>query len=130
MVDVFWTSYVPSIYVPCPRCQFLLKPFWAIVTEMFYKKGALKNVARFTRKHLCGSLFFNEVTTVRSATLLKKRLWHRRFPVISEKFLRTPILKNICKQLLLPFLYALIASENFGVFWCFHGVIKRNIGRI
>ena len=129
MVDVFWTSYVPSIYVPCPRGKFLLKPFWTIVTEMFYKKGALKNVARFTRKHFCGSLFFNEVATVRSATLLKKRLWHRLFPVIFEKFLRIPILKNICKQLLLQFLYALIASENFGVFWCFHGVIKRNIGR-
>ena len=27
---------------------------------MFYKKGALKSFAKFTRKHLCQSLFFNK----------------------------------------------------------------------
>ena len=30
--------------------------------EMFYKKGVFKNVAKFTVKHLCWNLFFNEVT--------------------------------------------------------------------
>ena len=30
----------------------------------------------------------------RPATLLKKRLWHRCFPVNSAKFLRTPFLQN------------------------------------
>ena len=29
--------------------------------EMFYKKGVLKNFAKFTGKHLCQSLLFNEV---------------------------------------------------------------------
>ena len=29
---------------------------------------------------------------LRSATLLKKRLWHRCFPVNFAKFLRTPLL--------------------------------------
>ena len=29
--------------------------------EMFCEKGALKNFAKFTRKHLCQSLFFNKV---------------------------------------------------------------------
>ena len=33
-------------------------------------------------------------------TLLKKRLQHSCFPVNIQKILRTPILKNICKQLL------------------------------
>ena len=33
-------------------------------------------------------------TTSRSATLLKKRLWHRRFPVNFVKFLRTPLEKT------------------------------------
>ena len=28
------------------------------------------------------------------ATLLKKRLWHRRFPINFVKFLRTPLLQN------------------------------------
>ena len=38
---------------------------------------------------------------LRPATLLKKRIWHRCFPVNFAKFLRTLILKNSCKRLLL-----------------------------
>ena len=29
--------------------------------EVFYEKGVLRNFAKFTRKHLCQSLFFNKV---------------------------------------------------------------------
>ena len=58
--------------------------------EVFYKKGVLRNFAKFTRKHLCHSLFFNKVAGLRPATLLKKRLWHSCFPVNFAKFLRTP----------------------------------------
>ena len=57
---------------------------------MFCKKGVLRNFAKFTGKHLCQSLFFNNVEALRPATLLKKRLWHRCFPVNCAKFLRTP----------------------------------------
>ena len=60
--------------------------------EVFYKKDVLKNFAKFREKHLCQSLFFNKVARLRSATLLKKRLWHRCFPVKFAKFLRTPFL--------------------------------------
>ena len=49
-----------------------------------------KNFTKFTGKHLCQSLFFNKVAGLRPATLLKKRLWHRCFPVNFVKFLRTP----------------------------------------
>ena len=35
------------------------------------------------------------------ATLLKKRLWHRCFPVNFAKFLRTPFLQNTSSRLLL-----------------------------
>ena len=59
--------------------------------KVFCKKVALKNFAKFTAKHLCQSLFFNKATGVMPATLLKKRLWHRCFPVNIEKFLRTPL---------------------------------------
>ena len=45
------------------------------------KKGVLKNFTKFTGKHLCQSLFFNKVPGLRPATLLKKRLCHRCFPV-------------------------------------------------
>ena len=60
--------------------------------EVFCKKGFLNNFANFTGKHLCQSLFFNKVRGLRPATLLKKRLWHRCFPVNFAKFLRTPFL--------------------------------------
>ena len=60
--------------------------------EVFFKKGALKNFSKFTGKHLCRSLFFNKVAGLTPATLLKKRLRHRCFPVNFEKLLRTPFL--------------------------------------
>ena len=50
---------------------------------------------------MCQSLFFNKVAGLRPATLLKKRLWHRYFPVNFAKFLRTPFLQNIFGRLLL-----------------------------
>ena len=76
------------------------------------KKGVLRNFAKFTGKRLCQSLFFNK------ETLLKKRLWHRCFPVNFVKFLGKPILQNISGRLLL--LYAknhwltLFVSPKFG----------------
>ena len=62
--------------------------------EVFCKKVVLRNFAKFTGKHLCQSLFFNKVAGLKSPTLLKKRLWHRCFPVNFAKFLRTPFLQN------------------------------------
>ena len=53
------------------------------------RKGVLRNFAKFTGKHLCQSLFFNKVAGLRPAVLLKKRLWHRCFPVNLAKFVRT-----------------------------------------
>ena len=49
--------------------------------KVFYRKGVLRNFAKFTGKHLWQSLFFNKVAVLRAATLLKNTLWHRRFPV-------------------------------------------------
>ena len=53
------------------------------------KKGVLKNFTKFTGKHLCQSLFFNKIVGLRPATLLKKILWHRCFPLNFAKFLGT-----------------------------------------
>ena len=53
-------------------------------------KGDLRDFAKLTGKHLCQGLFFNKVASLRPATLLKKRLWHRCFPVKFSKVLRTP----------------------------------------
>ena len=65
------------------------------------KKGVLRNFTKFTGKHQCQSLFFNKVAGLRPATLLKKRLWHRCFPVNFVKFLRTPFLQNTSERRLL-----------------------------
>ena len=42
-----------------------------------------------------------EAATRGIATLLKKRLWHRYFPVKFVKFLRIPLLQNTSGRLLL-----------------------------
>ena len=65
------------------------------------RKGVLRNSAKFTEKQLCQSLFFNKVAGLRPATLSKKRLWHRCFPVNFAEFLRTPFLTEHLRWLLL-----------------------------
>ena len=48
--------------------------FWekqSFVLKVFCTKGVLKNFAKFIRKHLCQSLFFNKVADLRPATLFK-----------------------------------------------------------
>ena len=60
--------------------------------ELFFKKGLLRNFAKFRGKLLCQVVFFNKVAGLSPATLLKKRLWHRCFPVNFAKFLRSPFL--------------------------------------
>ena len=65
------------------------------------RKNVLWNFAKFTGKHLYQSLFFNKIVGLRPATLLKKRLWHRCFPMNFAMFLRTPFLQNSSGRLLL-----------------------------
>ena len=52
-------------------------------------KSVLRKFAKFTKKHLRYRLFFNKVASIRHATLLRKSLWHRCFPVNFAKFLKT-----------------------------------------
>ena len=76
------------------------------------KKGVLGNFAKFTGKHLCQRLFFNKVTGLRPATLLKKSLWNTCFPVNFTKFLRTPFLQNSSGRLLLDWVSQWLIFEN------------------
>ena len=57
------------------------------------KKGALRNFAKLTVKHLCQSLFLNNS--------IKKETLAQCFPVNFAKFLRIPFLQNISGRLLL-----------------------------
>ena len=53
------------------------------------KGAALRNSAKFTGKHLSQRRFFNRPE---ACNFIKKRLWHRSFPVSFAKFLRTSFL--------------------------------------
>ena len=57
------------------------------------------------------SLFFNK-NAGRPAALLKKRLWHKCFPVNFVKFFKTPFLQNTSGRLLLEIVICWSHSEN------------------
>ena len=63
------------IWVQPNRClDFFIVDSQKQPLEAFYKNGGLKNIAKFTGKHVCQSLFFNKVADLRPATLLKMRI--------------------------------------------------------
>ena len=81
----------------------------------FIRKAVLKNLPIFTGKHLYLSLFLIK--------FIKKWLQRRCFSVNIAKFLRTSIIKNICKRLLLNVPKPL-------VFYFFAGGIQRDHSKI
>ena len=68
---------------------------------MLFKIVVLKNFCKFHRKTSVLEYLFNEVAGLKAYNAIKKRLQHRCFSVKFAKFLRAPILKNICERLLL-----------------------------
>ena len=68
---------------------------------MLCEKGVLRNFAKFIGKHPCQSFFFNKLAGLRPATLIKRRIWHKCFPMNFAKFLRTPFLTEHLRQLFL-----------------------------
>ena len=69
--------------------------------EVFCKKRCSYKFCKIHRKTPVPEYLFNKVVYLGPATLIKKRLWHRCFPVTFVKFLRTSILENTSGQLLL-----------------------------
>ena len=73
----------------------------AVPKRCSVKKVFLK-ILQNSQENTCDRVsFFNKVAGLRPATLLKKRLWHRCFPVNFAKFLRTPFLTEHLWWLLL-----------------------------
>ena len=64
-------------------------------------KRVLEHIAIFTRKHLCWIHLLTMLQTFRPATLFKWESNANVFHWILQKFLRTYILQNVCKQQLL-----------------------------
>ena len=93
--------------------SYILKQTCSIIT--FIRRPSVNNDDQKTNGDLsiiqcvgklCKSISFNTFPITRCielASLLKKRLRHKSFPLNFAKYLKTPILHNICKRLLLPF---------------------------
>ena len=75
----------------CPKLSFALE-YRSSRSEVFCRKGVLRNLAKFTGKHPCQSL----TSQILCNFIKKKRLWQRCFPVNFAKFLRTSFLQNTC----------------------------------
>ena len=86
---IFWNSYF-SEQVIFRTSYFHNSYLQEQAPKVFYKKDPLK-ILQFSQENTC--------VGVRAVT--KKRPQQRCFPVNIVKFLRTVILKNICKRLLL-----------------------------
>ena len=56
------------------------------------KKGARKNYANLTEKHLCWNLLLSKLQALQALQLYQKVLQHRCFTIKFAKLLRTPIL--------------------------------------
>ena len=80
------------------KCIKYLLIFRSSRSDVFCKKGVLRNFAKFVGKHLCRSLYFNKVA---DPTLLKQRLWHRYFSVTFAQILRKTFLTEHLRWLLL-----------------------------
>ena len=77
----------------CPKTTFLVSKWLQCV---------ICNQKKKMTKAVTGSVLWKKVLLkISQACNLIKRLQHRCFPVNFAKFLRTPIMQNICKQLLL-----------------------------
>ena len=71
-----------------------------MIVRCFVRKGVLRNFEKFTGKHMCQRLFFNNFSGLRPAALLKKRQWSR-FSVEFCEISKTPFLRNTSLRLLL-----------------------------
>ena len=73
----------------------------AVVWRCSVEKVFLE-ISQNSHKKACARVSsFSKVTGQRPATLLKKRLWHRSFPVNFAKFLRAPFFTEHLRWLLL-----------------------------
>ena len=88
----------------------VMTPYRSSRPELIGKKGVLRNFSKFTEKHLSQSLFLNKAAGFRPANLLKKRFWHRCFPVNFEKFLRITFFIEYFWWLILPLANVAITS--------------------
>ena len=83
------------------------------------KKEVLKNFANFTRKRMCQNFFFNKVAALRTATLLKRRPWHRfsKNTFLTEYLWTTgDLLCNILRKLIIQIQIHYSSNKKISMF--------------
>ena len=121
---IIWISYATLIFCDILLDTLFVGVFRSSHPEVFYKKGVIKNLAKFTGKHLCWSIFFKKVSGHSPATLLKKRLQHRCFPMSFAKFLTAPFFIDNLLWLLLRFATKIIQNVSLERRLEFFSIIK------
>ena len=74
-------------------------------------------ILQYSQENTCARV--SSFVGIRPATLLKKSLWYRRFPVNFAKFLRTSFLQNTTGLLLLWIVCVLIIGRYLKMFMSF-----------
>ena len=106
------------------RMRFLVNCASFLILQFYCRKTSGKEVLLWILEFFSGSNFIKNETPAevfsrefwevfQPATLLKPRPRHRRFPVNFAKLLTTPILQNICEELLLMIWLLLDSFVNF-----------------
>ena len=78
---------------------FLAWSFICLIIRSNHRRCSIKETAQ--RKTLLLESLFHKIAALQVCNFIKKRLQHMCFAVNIAKFLRAPILKNICERLLL-----------------------------
>ena len=99
------------------------------LTHKYCKLVIFKKISPFSNPPVCSPFksshrrcfvkkvfLVNKVAGLRPATLFKKILWHRCFPVNFAKLLRTPFLQSTSGLLLLPILRVLCSIFGWECF--------------
>ena len=88
------------LLVPC-HTFFMLNSFHVVPFSCcIFLCVSLLSCCAFSRVASSCTLFMLHFLGIQASNVIKKRLHNRCFPVKFVKFLRAPILENICKRLL------------------------------
>ena len=97
------SSWVDFFYVKEANTSYCLLSDRIFVTSDIFSEAAtwgvlwkkvFLEISQNSQENTCARVLFNKVAGLRPATLLKKRLCHRCFPVNFVKYLRTPFYRT------------------------------------
>ena len=91
-----YTLYIDYLYI----LYYLHLQLWQSHRNRIQKQPpeVFLKIWQISQENTCVRVSF---LSLQACNVIKKRLLHRCFPVKFEKYLRSPILKNICERLLL-----------------------------